>query len=142
MEDKIYRCSLCGKMVNVLKDSDAELICCGATMSPVDPKTKESLFFKEKHMPVYRLKGNKVIVYVGVTPHPSTEDHYIEWIAIRTNLGYQRKSLKPGDAPKATFILDENEHVEEIYAYCNIHSLWKYIEDNKVSGCKSCEIHM
>lgn len=142
METKYYRCDLCGKMVSLLKDSEAELICCGTPMREIKAEIKDDASFKEKHMPIYRLKGNKLIVYVGLVPHPSTDDHYIEWIAIKTNKGYQQKSLKPGDAPKATFILDDNEYVEEIFAYCNLHSLWKYTEKDRVSGCKACEIHM
>lgn len=142
MKERICKCDLCGQMVYVLKDTDAELICCGSPMIQVKAKTNESNEVKEKHMPIYRLKGNKVVVYVGVIPHPSTKDHYIEWIAIRTNKGYQRKCLKPGDAPKATFVLDDGEHVEAIYAYCNVHSLWKFVEKESSSDCKSCEIHM
>lgn len=143
MNTKLYRCDLCGKLIAIVKDSDAELVCCNQPMVLISPKTKEEEFLKEKHVPVYRLKGNKLIVYVGLIVHPSTKDHYIEWIAVKTNKGSQIKELKPGDAPKATFVLDDDEYVEEIYAYCNLHSLWKYVEkDRKNEGCKECEIHI
>lgn len=142
MEMKLYKCDTCGQIVAMVKDTGAELFCCGNHMLEISPKTKEAEMNKEKHVPVYRLKGNKLIVYVGMIPHPSTKDHYIEWIAIKTNKGNQRKGLKPGDAPKATFVLDDDEQIEEIYAYCNIHSLWKYVEKENTNGCKACEIHM
>lgn len=143
MDMKFFKCELCGQMVAMVKETGAELICCNQPMIEITPKTKETENFKEKHVPVYRLKGNKIIVYVGLIRHPSKEDHYIEWIAIKTNMGNQRKVLKPGDPPKATFVLDDNEYIEEIYAYCNLHSLWKYVETDKGDGKKRrCEIHM
>ena len=70
------------------------------------------------------LTKGKLLTNIGSIPHPMTKDHYIEWVALVTNKGNQRKSLKPGDAPNVVFMLDEDECVEEILAYCNIHSLW------------------
>ena len=79
----------------------------------------------EKHVPVYTVEGNKVTVTVGAVEHPMLDVHYIEWISIQTKQGNQRKTLKPGDAPKACFMLCEGDEVEAVYAYCNLHSLWK-----------------
>lgn len=138
---KLFKCNMCGKIVCVINDTDTDIICCGAPMTEIIPQTKDAINNKEKHVPTYKLDGNKVTVYIGETPHPSEPTHYIEWIAIKTNMGKQRKCLKPGDAPKATFYLAKNERIEEIYAYCNIHSLWKYCEE-KQEDCnlnkKSC----
>jgi superoxide reductase len=79
----------------------------------------------EKHVPVVEIVDGKVIVTVGEVAHPMAPEHYIEWIAISTDRGNQRKMLEPGDEPKACFALCEGEKVESVYAYCNLHSLWK-----------------
>ena len=79
----------------------------------------------EKHVPVYEVNGNTVTVTVGSVEHPLLPEHYIEWIALKTKAGNQRKALKPGDAPKACFAICEDDEVEAVYAYCNLHSLWK-----------------
>ena len=80
---------------------------------------------REKHIPVYEVEGNKVIVNVGSIEHPMLEEHFIEWVTLETKQGVQRKQLKPGEAPKVTFVLSEGEEVEAVYAYCNLHGLWK-----------------
>ena len=80
---------------------------------------------KEKHVPVVTIDGNKVCVRVGEIEHPMVEAHYIEWIAVETSNGAQMKMLKPGQAPKAEFMLVEGETIEAVYAYCNLHGLWK-----------------
>lgn len=77
----------------------------------------------EKHVPQVEIKGNKVIVTVGSVIHPMEEKHYIEFIEIETKNGVQRKNLKPGDEPKAIFVLEDDEFVNA-YAYCNLHGMW------------------
>ena len=79
----------------------------------------------EKHVPAFTVNGNIVDVTVGSVEHPMLDAHYIEWIALETEQGAQRKALKPGDAPKANFALTEGDKVVAVYAYCNLHSLWK-----------------
>ena len=88
--------------------------------------TKENLADAavEKHVPVYTVEGNHVHVVVGETKHPMLEEHFIEWITLNTNQGIYRKQLKPGQEPAADFCLCDGEHVEEVYAYCNLHGLW------------------
>lgn len=78
---------------------------------------------QEKHVPVVKIEGNKVIVTVGSVIHPMEEKHYIEFIEIETKKGIQRKNLKPNDKPEATFILEDDEFVNA-YAYCNLHGMW------------------
>ena len=79
----------------------------------------------EKHVPEVKKVGNEVTVNVGSVLHPSTPDHYIEWIELETNSTVQREYLKPGDVPSAKFILTkEDEEIVNVYAYCNIHGLW------------------
>ena len=79
----------------------------------------------EKHVPVYKVEGNIVSVNVGEVDHPMLEVHYIQWIALETNKGNQRKVLKPGDKPAAQFALLPGEEVVAVYEYCNLHGLYK-----------------
>ena len=123
MELKFYQCETCGQIIAKVKETAAPVVCCGKPMKQIRPGTVEAS--KEKHIPVYRTEGNIVIVEVGSTLHPMLEEHYIEWIALQTKFGNQRKALKPGDAPKACFSICEGDEVEAVYAYCNLHGLWK-----------------
>lgn len=79
----------------------------------------------EKHVPVYSVENNIVNVKVGSVDHPMVEVHYIEWILIETTKGHQVAYLAPNSAPEATFVLGENESLINVYAYCNLHGLWK-----------------
>lgn len=123
MEQKFYICEHCGNMVAAVKVGGGTITCCGEPMKELIPGTSDGAH--EKHVPVYTVEGNKVTVTVGAVEHPMLDVHYIEWISIQTKQGNQRKALKPGDAPKACFRLCEGDEVEAVYAYCNLHSLWK-----------------
>jgi superoxide reductase len=120
---KFYICKGCGKIVAIVKDSACPTKCCGESMEEIIPGTTDAAV--EKHVPVYEIKDNKVYVTVGEVVHPMTEAHFIEWIAIETKNGNQRKTLTPTDEPKAVFPLLEGDEVLAVYAYCNLHSLWK-----------------
>ncbi len=123
MEMKFYRCEHCGNIIAKVHDSGVDVICCGDTMKELVPGTSDGAF--EKHVPVYEIKDNMVHVKVGSVEHPMAEEHYIQWIAIETNLGNQRKCLNPGDKPEACFALCEGEKITAVYEYCNLHGLWK-----------------
>jgi superoxide reductase len=123
MEQKFFICEHCGNMIAVVKSSGVPVMCCGQKMTELVPGTSDGAH--EKHVPVYKVEGNKVYVTVGAVEHPMLEAHYIEWISLQTKFGNQRKALKPGDEPKACFALCEGDEVEAVYAYCNLHSLWK-----------------
>jgi superoxide reductase len=123
MEMKFYRCKRCGQMVAALKKTGCPVVCCGEPMEEIIPGTSDGAV--EKHVPVYEVKDGKVTVCVGSVAHPMLEEHYIEWIALQTNNGNQRKALRPGDEPKAEFALLEGDEVQAVYAYCNLHSLFK-----------------
>ena len=123
MEVKFYRCSHCGQIVAIVKGTGVPVVCCGEPMKEIVAGTTDAAV--EKHVPVYEVKGDTVCVKVGAAEHPMLEEHYIEWIALETEQGAQRKALKPGDAPKASFALTEGDKVVAVYAYCNLHSLWK-----------------
>ena len=120
---KFYICEHCGNIIAKVKDSGVPVVCCGQEMTEIIPSSTDAAV--EKHVPVVEVKNGKVFVTVGEVAHPMLPEHYIEWIALSTNKGNQRKQLNPGDEPKAQFALCENETVEEVYAYCNLHSLWK-----------------
>ncbi len=123
MSQKFYRCPICGKIIAMVEERATPTICCGEVMEEIIPNTSDGA--AEKHVPVYKVEGNLVHVEVGSVIHPMTEPHYIEWISIQTNKGNQRKVLKPTDEPKADFMLLPGEKVEAVYAYCNLHSLFK-----------------
>lgn len=123
MEMKFYRCAHCGKIVALVKDSGVPIMCCGEKMQEIVPGSTDAA--QEKHVPAYEVKDGKVTVTVGSVIHPMTEEHYIEWISLKTKGGNQRKALKPGEEPKACFYIAPDDEVEAVYAYCNLHSLWK-----------------
>ena len=119
---KFYKCEHCGNIIAMVKDVGVPVICCGQKMTELVPNTEDAA--QEKHVPVYEKKSNILEVAVGSVEHPRAEEHHIEWIALQTDKGNQRKVLKPGDAPKADFALLDGEEVQAIYAYCNLHGLW------------------
>ena len=120
---KFYKCEICGKIVAMVKETPVDTMCCGQVMRELVPGTTDGA--TEKHVPVYTLEGNTVKVKVGSVEHPMTDAHHIEWIAIETENGNQRKELKPGDKPEATFALVPRDKVKSVYEYCNLHGLWK-----------------
>lgn len=120
---KFYKCEICGKIVAMVKETPVDTMCCGQAMRELVPGTTDGA--TEKHVPVYTLEGNTVKVKVGSVEHPMTDAHHIEWIAIETENGNQRKELKPGEKPEATFALVPRDKVKSIYEYCNLHGLWK-----------------
>lgn len=118
---QIYRCNVCGNIVEVLHAGVGELVCCGQPMELLEEKTED--VGKEKHAPVIEKSESGVTVKVGSTPHPMEETHYIEWIEILADGKVYRKFLKPGDAPEAEFKISANKIIAR--EYCNMHGLWK-----------------
>lgn len=95
MEMKFYRCAHCGQIVAIVKKTGVPVICCGEPMKELIPGTTDVA--AEKHVPSFEVKGDVVEVTVGSVEHPMLEEHYIEWIAVQTKQGNQRKSLEPGE---------------------------------------------
>lgn len=120
---KFFVCETCGNLVEMIKESGVSMMCCGEDMVELVPGTSDGA--AEKHVPVYSAEGNKVTVCVGSVAHPMMEKHYIEWVAIETKKGCQMKKLEPGEAPRVEFMLTSDDSVVAVYAYCNLHGLWK-----------------
>lgn len=120
-EKQIYKCNICGNIVEVLHSGVGELVCCGQPMELMTEKTEDTGL--EKHVPVIEKTERGIKVRVGSMPHPMEEKHYIEWIEIIADKKSYRQFLKPADLPEAEFeITAENIEARE---YCNIHGLWK-----------------
>ncbi|KJS29456.1 MAG: desulfoferrodoxin [Desulfatitalea sp. BRH_c12] len=118
---EVYKCNLCGNIVEVLHAGPGELVCCGAPMVCMQENTVDAA--KEKHVPVIEKIEGGVKVKVGSAAHPMEEKHYIEWIEIVADGKVYRQFLKPGQAPEAIFMVAaDNVTARE---YCNIHGHWK-----------------
>jgi superoxide reductase len=119
---QIYKCEVCGNIVEVLHGGAGDLSCCGQPMKLFTENTVDAA--KEKHVPVIEKTAGGIKVKVGSVAHPMEEKHYIEWIELIVGEKVYRKFLKPGEAPEATFAVDTTQPVVA-REYCNIHGLWK-----------------
>ena len=122
-QQKFYICKHCGNIVGLINNAGVPLVCCGEEMTELVPNTTDAAV--EKHVPQVKVEGNKVTVDIGSVAHPMTEQHYISWVYIQTEKGGQRKNLSPSDKPSAEFLLTEDDKLEIVFAYCNLHGLWK-----------------
>lgn len=118
---QIYKCEICGNIVEVLHGGDGELVCCGQPMNNLTAKTAD--VGKEKHVPVIEKIAGGVKVKIGSVPHPMEEKHYIEWIEIIADGKAYRQFLKPGEAPEAIFKIEAKTIMAR--EYCNVHGLWE-----------------
>jgi len=125
---QIWKCEICGNIVEVLHEGADSLVCCGQAMK-LQKENSDDTASKEKHVPVIeRLEDDsKIIVRVGSIEHPMEDKHYIEWIEIkdlRNNKTY-KEFLKPGMKPEAEFAFETPPEKIEVREFCNIHGLWK-----------------
>ncbi|PIS28951.1 desulfoferrodoxin [Candidatus Saganbacteria bacterium CG08_land_8_20_14_0_20_45_16] len=118
---EVYRCEVCGNMVELVHLGGGELVCCGQPMKLMVENTVDAA--KEKHLPVIEKTDKGVLVKVGSVAHPMEEKHYIEWIEVLADSKAYRKFLKPGDKPEAEFCVKAEKI--EAREYCNLHGLWK-----------------
>ena len=118
---EIYKCEVCGNIIEVLHGEKGELVCCEKPMNLIKENTVDAA--KEKHVPVTEKIEGGVKVKLGDVAHPMEEKHYIEWIEIIADGKAYRQFLNPGEAPEATF----NVEADQVTArgYCNLHGLWK-----------------
>lgn len=122
MENKFFICEHCGNLVGLISGGNAPLYCCGSEMKELQAGSVEAS--REKHIPVVSLDGNLVKVEVGSVLHPMAEEHNIAWVYLKTDKGGHRKNLEVGKSPIVVFALVDEKPIE-VYAYCNLHGLWK-----------------
>ncbi len=120
---KFFKCMHCGNVAVKVLDSKVPLMCCGEKMVELTSNTEDAA--QEKHVPVATVDGAAVSVVVGSVEHPMTADHYIAFICLETQKGYQIAPLTATDAPKAAFTVADGDKAVAVYEYCNKHGLWK-----------------
>jgi superoxide reductase len=118
---QVYKCDVCGNIVEVLHGGGGELVCCGQPMKLFRENTVDAA--KEKHVPVVEKTADGFKVKVGSVAHPMEEKHWIEWVELIADGKVYRQFLKPGQAPEATFCIQAGQVAAR--EYCNLHGLWK-----------------
>lgn len=118
---QVYKCEICGNMVEILNDAGGTLVCCGKPMTLLNENTVDAAV--EKHIPVAEEKDGELLVKVGEVEHPMVDEHFIQWVEVITKDGQVlRQHLNPGDKPVATFKFKGD--VDRVREYCNLHGLW------------------
>ncbi len=120
---KIYKCEICGNVVEVLHEGGGTLVCCGQDMTEIDERSEDQGL--EKHVPVIEINDNIAKVKVGDVAHPMEDTHYIEFIQLIVDGNTYTQYLKPGDLPEAEFCLPKEYSNISAREYCNIHGVWK-----------------
>ena len=123
MEVKFYKCMHCGNIAIKVVDKGVPLVCCGEPMVELVPDTQDASL--EKHVPDVHVEGNHIHVNIGSVDHPMEPEHYIQFICLIKDAGYEIHPLIAGDAPATDFYLGQGEKALSVYEYCNIHGLWK-----------------
>lgn len=126
-EQKFFICKHCGNIVGLIQNAGVPLVCCGKKMeeleaNPVDAST-------EKHKPLVTVDGGTVTVDVGEVTHPMTDEHNISWVYVQTERGGQRKALESTGALTVKFMVTDDDKPLAVFAYCNLHGLWKTTAD-------------
>ncbi len=122
---EVYKCEICGNIVEVTNAGAGTLVCCGQDMNLLKGGTADSS--TEKHVPfIEKIEGGYKVKVGENTKHPMTKEHYIQWIELLTENKVYRKHLTPDDEPEAIFNVDDNEKIISAREYCNLHGLWKY----------------
>lgn len=120
---KFFICEHCKNLIVKVEDKGVPVMCCGQKMTELVPGTSDGAH--EKHVPVASVDGAAVTVKVGEVAHPMLEQHWIQWVVLETEQGFQIKYLKPGQEPEAVFALAAGDKAVAVYEYCNLHGLWK-----------------
>ena len=118
---EVYKCEICGNIVEVLHGGAGELVCCGQPMKLMKENTVDAA--KEKHVPVIEKTDKGILVKVGSVAHPMEDKHYIEWIELLADRKAYRQFLNPGEKPEALFTIKADK--AEAREYCNLHGHWK-----------------
>lgn len=117
----VYKCDICGNIVEVINNGAGDLVCCGQNMNYMEENTVDAA--TEKHVPVAKVSTDGIKVAVGSVEHPMVQEHYIEWIELVSGNNVCRKELKPGEKPETFFPAKPEQYT--LRAYCNLHGLWK-----------------
>jgi len=120
--NEVYRCEVCGNVVELVHGGKGQLVCCGQPMKQMVENTVDAS--KEKHVPVVERTANGIVVKVGSVAHPMEEKHYIEWIEVLADGRVLRAHLRPGMAPEAEFPCSPDASIV-VREYCSLHGLWK-----------------
>ncbi|MBT3405430.1 desulfoferrodoxin [archaeon] len=121
--NEIYKCEICGNIIEVLHEGPGTLVCCGKPMNHMPEQSKGK--YAEKHAPVIEKNEDGIKVKIGKVEHPMEDKHFIEWIEILTEKGVGRKYLNPKDNPKTEALFPIKSKIKKARMYCNIHGLWK-----------------
>ncbi|MBW3012782.1 desulfoferrodoxin [Candidatus Woesearchaeota archaeon] len=121
--NEIYKCNVCGNIVEILHEGVGQLVCCNQPMELQKEKTKDPKL-GEKHVPVIEKTKTGIKVKIGAKPHPMDDEHYIEWIQVFAGGETHKKFLSPGEKAEVEFAVKE-AHEVEARAFCNLHGLWK-----------------
>jgi len=119
---QIYKCEVCGNIVEMLHEGKGELVCCDEPMRLYEENTLDAAV--EKHVPVFEKDSEKIDVKIGSVPHPMEDEHYIEWIEVIAGDKAYRQFLRPGQSAEARFLIEGEEDIT-VREYCNLHGLWK-----------------
>lgn len=119
--EEVYKCTVCGNIVEVFHGGKGQLVCCGKPMNLLNENTTDAA--TEKHVPVIEKVDEGYKVTVGSVLHPMEDAHFIEWIEVLAGNKVYRKHLKPGDTPEAVFCIDADSITAR--EYCNLHGHWK-----------------
>ena len=119
---QIYKCNICGNIVEMLHTGQGDLICCGQYMELKEPQTQDNEH-QEKHVPIIEPTDKGYMIKVGSTTHPMEEEHYIEWIEAEVDGEKCKKFLSPGDKPEME--IETSSQQISAREYCNVHGLWK-----------------
>ena len=123
MDIQFFRCNHCGNIAIKVVDSGVPLVCCGEEMELLLPDTQDAAL--EKHVPFVTVDDRNIHVQIGSVEHPMIDVHYIQFICLLTDKGYQIHPLTYSDEPCCDFTLGEGEIAKAVYEYCNVHGLWK-----------------
>ena len=118
---QVYKCDICGNIVEVIHAGGGQLVCCNQPMNRLDEKSADSAL--EKHVPVIEKTDAGILVKVGSVPHPMQDEHYIEWIELHADGQVLKRFLNPGETPEALFQVQADTLTAR--EYCNVHGLWK-----------------
>lgn len=123
MNVRFFICNHCGNTIAMITDNGVPIKCCGENMKEI--KSESSDGAPEKHIPIYKIDGKTITISVGETEHPMTPEHYIDWVCLESENGFQFKKIKSYMSPEVSFSLTEDDKLKNVYAFCNLHSLWK-----------------